>query len=66
MRTTQELLDYVDRIVGFGVDKLEARSQFALIHLHSASGKEDDVCGKMLAPLVVNVDDLEGLDGDGI
>jgi hypothetical protein len=66
MRTTQELLDYVDRIVGFGVDKLEVRSQFALINLHSASGKEDDVCGKMLAPLVVNVDDLEGLDGDGI
>jgi hypothetical protein len=66
MRTTQELLDYVDRIVGIGVDKLEVRSQFALIDLHSVSSKEDDVCGKMLAPLVVNVDDLEGLDGDGI
>jgi hypothetical protein len=66
MRTTQELLEYVDRIVHIGVDKMEVRSQFALIDLQPASGESDEIGGKMLVPLVVNVDDREGMDGDGI
>jgi len=58
MRTTQDLLDYVDRIIHIGVDKTEMRSQFAVIELQPA--------GKMLVPLVVNSEDHEGTCGDGI
>jgi hypothetical protein len=66
MRTTQELIEYVDRIVHIGVDKTEMRSQFAFIDLEPASGNQDEICEAMLVPLVVNPDELEGLDGDGI
>jgi hypothetical protein len=68
MRTTQEILEYVDRIVHIGVDKMETRSQFALIDLQPVSDKLDENCGKMLAPLIINVDkhEHEGVDGDGI
>lgn len=66
MRTTRELLEYVDRIIDIGVDKMETRSQFALIDLHSISGNQDDGWDKMLVPLVVNADDHEGTCGDGI
>lgn len=68
MKTAQELLDYVDRMVHIGVDKMEMRSQFDIIDLQPASDSQDqdEICGKMLVPLVVNVDELEGMDGDGI
>lgn len=68
MRTTQDLLDYVDRMIHIGVDKTEMRSQFALIDLEptSISGNQDETCGKMLVPLVINAEDLEGTCGDGI
>ena len=63
MRTTRELLEYVDRMIYIGVDKTEMRSAFALIDLQPAS---DEICDKMLVPLVVNADDYEGIGGDGI
>lgn len=66
MRTTQELLEYVDRIVHIGVDKTEMRGQFAFIDLEPVSDNQNETCDTMLVPLVVNADDLEGIDGDGI
>ncbi len=66
MRTTQELLEYVDRMIHIGVDKMEMRSQFALIDLQPKAAEKDEICGKMLVPLVVNAEDLEGTCGDGI
>lgn len=60
MRIPQELLEYIDRIIDISVDKMEVHSQFALIDLQSASGKQDENCGKMLTPLVVNADENEG------
>jgi hypothetical protein len=66
MRTTRELLEYVDRMIDIGVDKTEMRSEFALIDLQPISGNQDEICDKMLVPLVVNVEDLEGMCGDGI
>jgi hypothetical protein len=55
MRTKQELLEFVDRIVG--VDKMEAQSQFALIELEPASGKQDEIA---------NADEDKSADGHGI
>lgn len=68
MRTAQDLLEYVDRIIHIGVDKTEMRSQFAVIDLQpiSISGKQDEICDKMLVPLVVNADDHQGIGGEGI
>lgn len=60
MRTSQELLEYVDRIIHIGVDKMEAGSQFALIDLQSASGKEGGNCEKMPVSLEANADEPEG------
>jgi hypothetical protein len=57
MRTAQELLEYVDRIIDIGVDKTESGSQFALIELQPASGNQ---------PLVSNADEHDGIDGHGI
>jgi hypothetical protein len=65
MRTPWELLEYVDRIIDIGVDKMETHSQFALIDLQSASGKQDENCGKMLTPLVENADERGDKDGHG-
>jgi hypothetical protein len=66
MRTTLELLEYVDRIVHIGVDKTEMRSQFAFIDLPPASDDQDETGRTMQVPLVVNADELQGMDGDGI
>jgi hypothetical protein len=55
MRTTQELLEYVDRMIDIGVDKMEAGSPFALIELNPASRKQAE-----------NSDEYEGMDGHGI
>jgi hypothetical protein len=55
MRTTQELLDYVDRMIDIGVDKMEAGSPFALIELQPASNKQDEIRNEH-----------EGMDGHGI
>jgi hypothetical protein len=60
MRTSRELLEYVDRIIDIGVDKMEVHSPFALIDLQSTSAKQDENSGKMLVPLVVNADESEG------
>ena len=56
MRTTQDLLDYVDQIIDIGVDKTEIGSQFALIEMQPAA-KQTSVeipAGR------------EGTDGNGI
>jgi hypothetical protein len=66
MRTTQELLEYVDRMLVFGVDKTEMQSRIDFIDLPSASGEQDENFGKMLIPLEANAIDLGGMDGDGI
>jgi hypothetical protein len=50
MRTKHELLEFVDRIVG--VDKMETQSQFALIELEPAPGKQDEIREKTLVPKV--------------
>ena len=58
MRTTQELLEYVDRMIDVGVDKMESQSPLALIEMQPVSGKQDEGCEKILAaaPLVVNTE----------
>ncbi|HEV2319939.1 MAG TPA: hypothetical protein VGV18_09325 [Verrucomicrobiae bacterium] len=66
MRTTQELLDYVDRMVDIGVDKTELPGQFDCINSQPASGKQDESCEIVPFPLLAQADDHAGLDGDGI
>jgi hypothetical protein len=65
MRTTHELLEYVDRMIDVGVDKTELQSQLALIEMQSSSVKQDEISGKILAPLVVNADEPERKEGQG-
>ena len=64
MRTTQDLLEYVDPVIYVGVDKMETESQFALIEMQSV--KQDEGCEKMLVPLVENTDEQNGSDGKGM
>lgn len=66
MRTTREVLEYVDRMIDIGVDKMEAQSQFALIDMQSVSGKQDEIREIMPVPLVVNADERKGTDGSKI
>ncbi|MGH7942968.1 MAG: hypothetical protein ACREE6_14135 [Limisphaerales bacterium] len=65
MRTTQDVLEYIDRIIHIGVDKMEAHSQFALIEMQSTS-EQDGLCDKVLVPLLPHANDREGMGGDGI
>ncbi|HEX3627520.1 MAG TPA: hypothetical protein VH280_19105 [Verrucomicrobiae bacterium] len=65
MRTTQDLLEYVDRMIDIGVDRTEMPS-FTIIDLEPASGEGNGISGTRLAPLVINADEHEGMDGDGI
>jgi len=46
MRTTQELLEYIDRRIDIGVDKMEAGSQFALVEVQSTSTKQEEIRDK--------------------